>query len=211
MKHLPIITLLIALFATFTFSAESGKQADKEASTESSEETEATAAKPKRLPTNNWYNGYSPEERGKKFEILKNLIKEGTVPAAKGPCMICNDPESPVEYHSEDYGEPFLWEPPAMYSLCQSCHRFKLHGRFRYPSSWEAYVAHVRRGGYARDLKDPKINEEVKAAAIAIRNKQPFELSEIRPYPKEAGKEWFATLRMDDASKTDPAARPRGK
>lgn len=210
MKHIPIVTLLVALLATLTFSAETEKAADKEQGQEAAEESEVTG-KPRRLPTNNWYNGYSPEERAKKFELIKVMIKEGKLPEANGPCMICNDTESPVEYHDEDYGEPYIWGPPAMYTLCKTCHRFKLHGRFRYPSTWKAYVAHVRRGGYARDLKDPKINAQVKGAAIAIRNDKPFELSGLRPYPKEAGKEWFANLRMDEASKTDPAARPRGK
>ena len=97
----------------------------------------------------NWYNGYSPQEREIKFRVLKRLIDRGELPSASGPCMLCGDPDVPVEYHSEDYGEPFLWEPPAMRSLCRHCHRDKLHKRFSRHSAWEAYLMHVRRGGYA--------------------------------------------------------------
>ena len=98
-----------------------------------------------------WYNGYSAEERDIKFKALKRLIRKGEIPPATGPCMLCNDPDVAVEYHDEDYGEPFIWGPPALLTLCRNCHRDKLHKRFRRHSSWHAFIAHVRRGGYARD------------------------------------------------------------
>jgi hypothetical protein len=157
-----------------------------------------------------WYNGYSPEERNEKFKVLKRLLKAGEVAAATGPCALCGDPEVPVEYHSEDYAAPFRWYPPAMYSLCRNCHRHKLHKRFGNPWSWNAFVAHVRRGGYAREIvKVPSINAEVRAYRMAVEGGQEVALRPLRPYAGRVGEEWFAHLRMDLGSLLDPAARPR--
>jgi hypothetical protein len=157
-----------------------------------------------------WYNGYSPEERNEKFKVLKRLLKTGAVGAALGPCALCGDPEVPVEYHSEDYAAPFLWNPPAMYALCRNCHRDKLHKRFWNLSSWDAFLAHVRRGGYARELvKDPTIKAEVRAYRAAIERGQHGSLRPLRRYAATVGQEWFANLRMDPGSLADSTARPR--
>ncbi|MBW7907352.1 MAG: hypothetical protein H3C50_00295 [Kiritimatiellae bacterium] len=158
----------------------------------------------------NWYNGYSPEERNKKLALANQKLAAGELPEATGPCMLCGDPDALVEYHSEDYGEPFLWEPPAVYSLCQTCHRFKLHGRFARPEDWETYLAHIRRGGYARDLKEADVAAELMAYRKALqRGSSPAPLKTLRPYKGIVGEEWFARLRMDKESLTDPTARPR--
>lgn len=158
----------------------------------------------------NWYNGYSPEERDYKFKVMNRLIKKGDVPKATGPCALCGDPEVPVEYHDEDYGEPFIWEPPAMFALCRDCHRDKLHRRFWSHSAWQAFLAHVRRGGYARDLKeDPLIQSEFGAYRASVARGEPATLKPLRPYTKTPGTEWFADLRMDIDSRTDLKARPR--
>lgn len=156
-----------------------------------------------------WYNGYSPKERDVKFKVLKRLVAKGELSPASGPCMLCGDPDVPVEYHDEDYGEPFIWEPPALLCLCRHCHRDKLHNRFWRHSAWHTFIAHVRRGGYARDLKDPKIKKELEAARAAIERGESMSLSALRPYTRTAGDEWFATLRMDPGSLSDPTARPR--
>lgn len=157
----------------------------------------------------NWYNGYSPEEREAKLGVANEKIARGELPEAAGPCMLCNDPDTPVEYHSEDYSTPYVWGPPGVYTLCKSCHRFRIHTRFRFPDVWDAYLAHVRRGGYASDLKDPEIAAEFKAYRLAIKRGEPAELKQLRPYAPTPGSEWFAHLRMDKESLTDPAARPR--
>lgn len=156
-----------------------------------------------------WYNGYSAKERDIKFKVLKRMIAKGELPPASGPCMLCGDPDVAVEYHDEDYGEPFIWKPPALLCLCRHCHRDKLHKRFRRHSAWYAYIAHIRRGGYARDLKDKKIQKELEACRAAIERGESFTLSTLRPYTREVGKEWFANLRMDAESLSDPSARPR--
>lgn len=161
------------------------------------------------MAVGSWYNGYNPKEREDKFKELKRLIVKGELPPATGPCELCGDPEVPVEYHDEDYGEPFIWNPPALYCLCRNCHRDKLHKRFWRYSAWLAYLAHIRRGGYARDLKDRGIKKEIDACRVAIERSEPFTLRELRPYKRSVGEEWFANLRMDPESLSDPAARLR--
>lgn len=161
------------------------------------------------MPKGSWYNGYSPKERDKKFKALKQLIAKGDLLPATGPCELCCDPEVPVEYHDEDYGEPFIWEAPALLCLCRNCHRDKLHKRFWRHAAWFAFIAHIRRGGYARDMKDPSIKKEFQAYRIAIERGKPFILRQLRPYPHTVGQEWFANLRMDPGSLFDQSARPR--
>lgn len=161
-----------------------------------------------------YYNGYSPAERDKKYKELLRRIRKGEQPSATGPCMLCGDPDVPVEYHDEDYSEPYLWEPPALLCLCRNCHRNKLHKRFSQPSMWRAFVAHVRRGGYARDILaapkgDPTIRKEFAACKAAIEAGEPYEMRPLRPYTREAGTEWFDDLRMDIESLDDPSSRPR--
>lgn len=144
----------------------------------------------------NSYNGYSPEERDKKFKTLQQLIRKGILPLATGPCALCNDPDSPVEYHSEDYSEPFLWTPPAMYCLCRNCHRDKLHKRYWRQDAWHAFIAHIRRGGYAKDLKDTTIKREVNSYRLALVNCSTFTLRQLRPYNQVIGEEWFVELAL---------------
>jgi len=162
------------------------------------------------LIVDSWYNGYSPKERDTKFKVLKKLIKRGELKAAEGPCDLCNDPKVAVEHHDEDYGLPYLWTKPALLCLCRSCHRYKLHKRFTNPKNWYAFIAHVRRGGYASDLKDKHIKKEVKLYQKAADEGTQFELENLRPYSHKIGGEWFANIRMDIESLKDPNARLRG-
>jgi hypothetical protein len=156
-----------------------------------------------------WYNGYSAIERDIKFKALKRHVSRGELTPATGPCALCGDPDVPVEYHDEDYGEPFIWGPPALLALCRHCHRDKLHKRFWRHSAWQAYLAHIRRGGYARDIKDNAIKKELAQCRAAIESGDVFELRVLRPYRAVIGEEWFANLRMDPESLSDPKARPR--
>lgn len=157
----------------------------------------------------NSYNGFSPEERNKKFKVLQHLIRMDLLPLAKGPCDLCGDPESPVEYHSEDYGEPYLWTPPAMYCLCRHCHRDKLHKRFWRQDAWHAFIAHIRRGGYAKDLKDAIIKSEVDMYRFASIKSEEFRLVQLRPYKQIIGHEWFIHLNMNPRSLIDSLCRPK--
>ena len=157
----------------------------------------------------NSYNGYSPKERGRHLKASKRLITAGELKPATGPCDICSDPDAPVEYHCEDYATPYRWSPPAAYTLCLHCHRDKLHKRFQRPELWAAFLAHVRRGGYARDLNNPFIRIEFEYYRSLVKKGKAAVLRKLRPYTKTPGMEWFAQLRLDGESLRDPAARPR--
>ena len=162
------------------------------------------------MVVDSWYNGYSPQERDAKYKELQKQVKSGQLSSPKGPCDLCRDPEVAVEYHDEDYGLPYLWTKPALLCLCRHCHRYKLHKRFNNPSNWHTFLAHIRRGGYARDLKDKLIIKELKNYDKALKDGMGFRLSVLRPYTATVGEEWFAKVRMDKESLTDPKARPRG-
>jgi hypothetical protein len=94
--------------------------------------------------------------------------------------------------------------------LCQHCHRHKLHKRFSRPHAWRAYLVHVRRGGYARDLALPDVKREVARLTRAIAaGESPFDLRPLRPYAQTPGHEWFADLSCDPLTLNSAPARPR--
>lgn len=156
----------------------------------------------------NWYNGFSPKERNDKLKVMNRLIRLKELAPAAGPCALCADPEALVEYHGEDYGMPYLWTPPALLVLCRHCHRDKLHKRFTRHLSWKVFVAHVQRGGYARDLKDPVIKKELDQCKSLAEKGQSFSLRALRPYERIVGSEWFANISIDPESLNDIASRP---
>jgi len=155
------------------------------------------------------YNGYSEKERNGKGRERARLLREGIIPARPADCMLCGDPNVPVEGHSEDYSVPYRWEPPALYWLCVHCHRHKLHRRFLSPESWEAHLAHVRRGGYARELKDRAIADEIAAFKRARKAGNTMTLRTLRARKGLGDIEWWDKLTMEKASLEDPLARPR--
>jgi hypothetical protein len=140
------------------------------------------------------YNGFSGNQRAANGAALRKALLAGTVLAPVGPCSICRDPDAKLEYHSEDYSKPYSWAPPAAYPVCVPCHRNKLHKRFANPEMWEGFKAHVRRGGYARDLKTPEIASELAQYVSAIRTGDAPVLNSLRPYPQVVGTEWWANL-----------------
>jgi len=156
-----------------------------------------------------WYNGYTWKEREAKLKALKNRISKGDHLLPHPPCDLCGDPNVFVEYHDEDYSQPYIWGPPAVFVLCRSCHRDKIHKRFLRPSTWFAFLAHVRRGGYSSDLKNPAIKKEVLNYQAAIDRGEQASLMLLRPYKKEIFKEWFAVLSVDLKTLTSSSARPR--
>lgn len=161
------------------------------------------------MSSDGWYNGYDWSERNAKLKELKRRLASGEQRPAEGPCDLCGDPDVPVEYHDEDYSQPYLWSPPALFSLCRNCHRDKLHKRFARPAAWRAFLDHVRRGGYARDLKDRAIKDEVAAHQGAIERGEESHLPSLRPYARLSGEEWFAKLTLDSGSLSNRGARPR--
>lgn len=142
------------------------------------------------------YNGFSPEQRRLKARAMNLALATGELARPAGPCELCGDPDVPVEFHDEDYSEPFQWEPPAAYRICRGCHR-RVHLRFGNPLAWQAFLAHVRRGGYARDLLNPVICAELVKYQTRQAHGRPMQLAALRDYTKVAGAEWFAHLRSD--------------
>jgi len=153
-----------------------------------------------------WYNGYSGRERARAGRAIARARAAGELrPAAC--CMLCGDPAAKLDLHSEDYSEPYRFDPPAAYWVCISCHRNHLHKRFGKPRAWAAFQAHVRRGGYASDLRKTAIRHEVTAFETALAANQAASLVVIRPFqPRDP---WWERLSVDPASQPDPAARPR--
>ncbi len=110
--------------------------------------------------TNN-YNNYSANQREKKLRALNKLKAEGRDPTPEGLCMLCCDPKASLQLHSEDYSEPFRWQPPHCYALC-SCHWY-LHQRFSKPEMWAEFILHVKRGGYASEFTSYQVRKEREA------------------------------------------------
>jgi hypothetical protein len=101
-----------------------------------------------------WYNGYSPAERAAKgkarLEYLKTVSHLG--------CAMCRDDCATTKrwLHSEDYSRPYRWDEPAVYVLCDRCHR-RLHARFANENAWRAYCEFLRRGWYGREIDGRQI------------------------------------------------------
>lgn len=156
----------------------------------------------------NYYNGYSPEERDRKLRASHRLWPARCGhPCSQPPCHLCGDPQAVVRPHSEDYSEPYHWEPPFTYALCRPCHS-RIHKRFSDPTSWLAYKLHLRRGGYGSDLKTPQTSREVTRLAKALLAGRPFPVSRIREHPR-TGTEWWEFLSTDARILDQPWARPR--
>jgi hypothetical protein len=155
----------------------------------------------------NHYNGYTPEERNRKLRAMHERFPNRSHPYYAGPCHMCGDPNCPVAPHSEDYSEPYLWEKPAVYALCKTCHG-RLHKRFASPEAWEAYKRHLRRGGYGSDLKRPVITREVSRLAKMLPVGNGFGLSPLRER-QDAATPWWEILSTDVRVLTAPWARRR--
>lgn len=159
------------------------------------------------------YNGYSGAERLDKFKEMNRLLAVGGLPKPIGACDLCGDSGVELEYHDEDYSIPYLWTKPAAYMVCHHCHVQKIHARFRFPHRWKAFLAHVRRGGYASDLYgedvSPELTREFEACCEAFKTGQPRTLKRLRNYRGDVGQEWFAQLSVAEISRSAPASRPR--
>lgn len=151
------------------------------------------------------YNGFSGRERAANGAALLKAIRAGLVPPASAPCSLCGDASAKVEYHSENYAKPYSWTTPAAYVVCIACHRNKLHKRFSDPVKWEAYKEHIRRGGYASDLKQPEVAREFDACVAARRAGNAVELRPLRPYSHEYGSQWWEKLESNPPAKPEPS------
>ena len=81
--------------------------------------------------------------------------------------------------------------------------------RFARPALWFAFVDHVRRGGYASDLKDPIIRREFRQYRNALERGEQATLRPLRHYGPIPGTEWFAAVSVDGDSMRDADFRPR--
>src|SRR5947209_7927823 len=146
----------------------------------------------------NSYNGYTWNDRMAKYREMQRRLESRELAWPCGPCQLCNDPGGEntgvaFEYHDEDYSREYRWSPPAAYVLCRDCHVYRVHQRFRNPWSWFAFLAHVRRGGYAREMRDTRVKAEVANYRRALMDGGPTpSLSKLREYSKTTGAEWFA-------------------
>jgi hypothetical protein len=157
----------------------------------------------------NYYNGYSPEDRERKLAAShRKYSRRSDHPCSKPPCHMCGDPDAPVAPHSEDYSDPYHWEPPFTFALCPTCHA-RLHRRFAAPASWLSYKRHLRRGGYGSDLKSAKIAREVSRLAKSLKAGKPFDLPLLARNKTLTGSEWWEFLSTDARILTERWARPR--
>lgn len=146
----------------------------------------------------NSYNGFSPYQREKKRRALHLRFPKKSHPCYRGPCHMCGDPECPVAPHAEDYSEPFIWEPPAVYALCGTCHS-RLHGRFARPYGWQTYLRHLRRGGFGSDLRNRHILNEVDQLRKLLAIGEDLPLLQLRP--SRCRERWWELLSIRSAQK----------
>lgn len=160
-----------------------------------------------------YYNGYTPQERDRKLRAMHKVFPRRSHPYYQGACDMCGDPDSPVAPHTEDYSEPYLWERPAEYALCNACHG-RLHKRFNSETrpnaqfSWAAYKNHVARGGYGCDLKSPPVARQIRKLAAALQSDEGFALEPLR-HRASSRNSWWESLTTDPTSLKDPSFRPR--
>jgi hypothetical protein len=163
----------------------------------------------------NSYNGYSWAERMAKFREMERRLASGELAPPRGPCQLCGDlgghkTSVTFEYHDEDYSQKYSWAVPAAYVVCRDCHIYRLHQRFAHPKSWLLFLAHVRRGGYAREMKEASVKRELAKYRQALDSGAPLpSLATKRPYRHIVGREWFARLSLGLASMSESSSRPR--
>lgn len=147
----------------------------------------------------NPYNGFTWQERETKFKEMNRRLATDALTRPHGPCRLCGDKGGQgtgviFEYHDEDYGDKYSWLEPAAYMVCRDCHIYRIHQRTSRPQSWKLFLAHVRRGGYAREMRDASVQAELRRNREAILSGVTEGLLELRPYSGVVGEEWFAKL-----------------
>lgn len=88
----------------------------------------------------NSYNGFSPTQRTKALKWFRREQSIGNKPANPECCDICGQTEGHLEWHSEDYSDPFDLGHIGKFGLCYVCHMM-LHCRFKNKQAWEVYGA----------------------------------------------------------------------
>lgn len=158
-----------------------------------------------------FYNGYSWPQREAIHHEQRRLESLGELGALsyireKRPCDICADPQRNA-WHAEDYSQPFLFTPPAVFTVCMICHQ-RLHKRFAAPHEWNVFLAHVRCGGYGREFTALYSQEQRREWVLRSQDGRAPVLREIRARSGN-GAEWWEHLSMDPDSLVAAWARPR--
>ena len=141
------------------------------------------------------FNGYNWRQRSKiiaAFQCATGLRE----PFEGAPCAMCGDPDrASGEWHSEDYSEPFSFQPPESYPVCKACHG-RIHKRFdAEPGEWELFCLHLDAGGYGSEfVKRLTINQR-REYSRALASGSSVTLAEIRP--RMPGARWWRSLTLD--------------
>lgn len=87
------------------------------------------------------YNGFTPAQREKGGEILKEAIRNGVLPDPKTcSCFLCGQDKGIRHYHNEDYSEENIINDAKV--VCWRCHMM-IHTRYRHPLSFGKYMIDV--------------------------------------------------------------------
>jgi hypothetical protein len=152
------------------------------------------------------YNGYDWRQRSRIIPAFRRTTGRPE-PFEGAPCAMCGDPDrAPGEWHSEDYSEPFSYQPPESYPLCKPCHG-RIHKRFNAePGEWELFCLHLEAGGYGSEFVKRPIAER-RALSQGLASGSSVTLAEIRA--RAPGPHWWRSLTLDPESLEAPWARPR--
>ena len=158
--------------------------------------------------SSSWYNGYNWNQRAKILRALKRGDAGPDFSFANRPCAMCGDPDRPPgNWHSEDYSEPFLFEPPATFPVCNACHS-RLHKRFARPAAeWELFCRHLEAGGYGREFTILHSAAQRRALSAALELGEDVDLDPIRERLSITLD--CRILTLDPESLEAPWARPR--
>jgi hypothetical protein len=101
----------------------------------------------------NSYNGYPGSVRDRSARWVRSEIQAGRIPPP-AECCICSQREGCLQYHAEDYSEPF-GAHLTQFPICLRCHCV-LHTRFRYPVRWTRYLEQLERGAVYPPLQNSR-------------------------------------------------------
>ena len=93
----------------------------------------------------NSYNGYTPQQRTKALKWFRAAQARGEKSRHPESCDICGQTEGHLEWHSEDYSEPFDLDHIGKFGLCYPCHMM-IHCRFKNKEAWKVYGESIKEG-----------------------------------------------------------------
>ncbi len=154
------------------------------------------------------YNGYSWRQRNKILLAYHRGEAGPDFTLAGKPCGLCGDPDrAPGEWHSEDYSEPFSFQPPESYPMCRSCHS-RIHKRFNAPDEeWELFCLHLEAGGFGNEFVPLYPKATRRSVIEQMRNGFIPKVDPIRPLDDRL--RWWRSLTLNPESLEAPWARPR--